>query len=295
MRIAFVGLGRMGSPMARNLIRAGHHLTVFNRTWQKAEALKKDGARVAGSPEEALAEAEVLVTMLADDRAVRETVLSAIDALPKGAIHMSASTISLECSEDLEREHAARGQRYLAAAVLGRPEAAEQRKLWVVAAGPGEVVERCRPLMEAIGQGISIVGAEPWKANLTKIAVNFMLASMLESLGEAFALIEKYGLDAREFLKVLNGGIFHSPVFENYGNKIAGREYQPGGFSLALGLKDTELALAAGRANQVPLPAASLLRDHYLEALAQGDGGLDWSAVAEIARLHAGLQRRQAA
>ncbi len=291
MRIAFIGLGRMGSPMARNLIRAGHQLTVFNRTRQKAEALKKDGARVAASAAEVLAGAEVLVTMLADDRAVRDTLFGALDSLPAAAVHMSASTISVQCSQDLEREHAARGQRYLVTAVLGRPEAAVEKKLWVIAGGPADLIERCRPLMDAIGQGVSVAGAEPWKANLTKIAINFVLASMLETFGEAYALVEKYGLDAREFLKVLNGGIFHSPVFESYGNKIAGRQYEPAGFALELGLKDAELALAAGRANNVPLPTASLLRDHYLEALAQGHGQLDWSAVAEIARANAGLKR----
>lgn len=291
MKVAFIGLGSMGSPMARNLIRAGHQLTLYNRTRQRAEALRKDGARVAGSAAEAVADAEVLVTMLANDEAVRGTVMPALDTLPARAIHMSASTISVECSRELEREHAARGQGYVATPVLGRPEAAEQKKLWVLAGGRADVIERCRPLIEALGRGFTVVGEEPWKANLTKIGVNFVLASMLESIGEAYALVEKAGLDSHKFLEVLNGGLFNSTVIENYGKRIAGRNYEPAGFQLKLGFKDTELALEAAAASDVPMPYAGVLRDRFLQALAYGHGELDWSAVAEISRINAGLKR----
>jgi len=298
MRVGFIGLGTMGEPMARNLIRAGHRLTVYNRTRQRADALGSEGARVADTPADAAADAEVLITMLADDRAARSVLLgagpeqtSAIDALAPEAIHMSASTIGVECSKDLEREHRVRSQGYVAAPVIGRAEAARDKALWIIAAGEPGSIERCRPLMEALGRGITVVGEEPWKANLTKIAVNFMLATVLESFGEAYAMLEKSGLDPHSFLDVVNNGAFRSPVYANYGGMIADRKYEPAGFALKLGLKDAELALEAAAAVHAPLPFASVLRDHYLQALANGHGELDWSAVAEVARHNAGVGR----
>ncbi len=295
MRIAFLGLGNMGAPIARNLARAGHQLTVFNRTQAKAEPLRKEGARVAASASEAVADAEILVSMLADDTAVSSTLREIFDHLRPEAVHVSASTISVALSRELEHEHEARRQRYLAAPVIGRPEAAEQKKLWIIAAGRPEVVECCRPVLEAVGQGITVVGEEPWRANLAKIGVNFVLASMLETLAEVYALVEKHGMDAERFLELLNGGLLHSPVVESYGRRIANRQYSPAGFSLRLGLKDAKLALAAGEGADVPLPAASLLRDKYLEALALGQGDLDWSSIAEIARLAAGVGKTRPA
>lgn len=298
MRVGFIGLGNMGEPMARNLIGAGHRLTVYNRTRQRTEALGREGARVADTPADAAADAEVLITMLADDRAVRSVLLgagpeetSAIDALAPEAIHMSASTISVECSKELEREHSARRQGYVATPVIGRAAAAREKMLWLIAAGAPSSIERCRPLMEALGPGIIIAGEEPWKANLTKIGVNFMFATMLESFGEVFAMLEKSGMDLQSFVDVLSNGAFRSPVYANYGRMIADRQYEPAGFSLKLGLKDTELALRAAEAVQAPLPFASVLRDHYLQALAHGHGGLDWSAVAEVARHNAGVDK----
>ena len=298
MRVGFIGLGTMGEPMARNLIRAGHRLTIYNRTRQRAEALGSEGARVADTAADAAADAEVLITMLSDDRAVRSVLLgagpeqtSAIDALAPEAIHMSASTIGIECSKELEREHRLRSQGYVAAPVIGRAEAARDKALWVIAAGAQDAIERCRPLMEALGRGITIAGEQPWMANLTKIGVNFMLATVLESFGEAYAMLEKSGLDPHSFLDVVNNGAFRSPVYANYGKRIADRQYEPAGFSLKLGLKDAELALEAGDAVQAPLPFASVLRDHYLQALAHGHGELDWSALAEVARHNAGVGR----
>jgi len=288
----------MGKPMARNLMRAGHRLTIYNRTRQRAEALGGEGARIADTPADAAAEAEVLITMLADDRAVRSVLLgagpdetSAIDALAPEAVHMSASTIGIECSKELEREHRARRQGYVATPVIGRAEAARDKALWVIAAGAPKDIERCRPLMEALGRGITIAGEEPWQANLTKIGVNFMLATVLEAFGEVYAMLEKSGIDPHSFLDVANNGAFRSPVYANYGRMIADRQYEPAGFSLKLGLKDAELALEAGDAVQAPLPFASVLRDHYLQALAHGHGELDWSAVAEVARHNAGVDK----
>jgi len=294
MKIGFIGLGLMGMPMARNLLRSGHEVTAYNRTRGRAEELAKEGARVADSPAQAATGAEVLVTMLADDRAVREAVLegerAAIASLGREAIHISCSTISVEMSKELERRHGERGQGYVAAPVFGRPEAAAARKLLFIAAGEPSQIECCRPVMDALGRGVSIIGEQPWQANLVKIAVNFVLAGMLETVGESYALVEKHRVDARKFLEVLNGTI-HSPVIESYGKIISERGYEPAGFSLRLGLKYTELALEAAKSSASPLPLAGILRDHFLQALAYGHGDLDWAAVAEISRINANVVR----
>ena len=296
MKIGFIGMGHMGEDMARNLLRAGHQLTIYNRTRSKTEALRREGAAVADSPAQAAAAAEVLITMLADDDAVRAVVLSgypgqppAIEGLRRDAIHMCTSTISVAMARELEAAHQPRGQQYLGSPVLGRPEAAAQRQLWLIVAGPQAVVERCRPLFDALGRGVSVVAPEPWKANLVKVGVNFMLASLLESLGEAFALVEKAGVDVRQFLQVLNDGTFRSPLVENYGNKIIDKGYEPAGFSMRLGYKDIRLALQSAIEENVPMPLTGLLSDHYLNALAHGHGDLDWSAIAEVSRQAAGL------
>jgi 3-hydroxyisobutyrate dehydrogenase-like beta-hydroxyacid dehydrogenase len=279
----------MGTPMARNLLAAGHPLTVYNRTREKAEALRAQGARVATLPGDAARGAGVLFTMLANDEAVEDVIFgSAIQNLGRGAIHVSASTISVELSKRLADAHAAAGQGYIAAPVLGRPDAAEAKKLWLIAAGPRDQIERCRPLLEALGRGITVAGEEAWQANLVKIAANFVLASMLETLGESFALVRKSGLQVHQFAEILNA-LFRSPVYENYGAIIADQRYQPAGFKMRLGLKDVDLALAAAESATVPMPLAGLLRDHYLEGIARGHGDEDWAAIAKVVAENAGL------
>jgi 3-hydroxyisobutyrate dehydrogenase-like beta-hydroxyacid dehydrogenase len=292
MRIAFLGLGRMGLPMARNVLAAGHELVVYNRTRSRAEPLEAEGVPVADSPADAAAEAEVLVTMLADDIAVEQCVLGASGALttlPEGAVHLSMSTISTALSRRLGREHSAAGQGYVAAPVFGRPEAAASASLWVLAAGAPEAIERGRPVMEAMGQGVIELGEEPETANVVKVAGNFLLSSMIEGLAEAFALVRKNGVDPERFLDIVNGHLFRSPIYEGYGGLIARGSYEPAGFALRLGLKDTRLVLAASDESEVPMPAASVVRDRYLTGVARGLGELDWAGLGRIAAEDAGL------
>ena len=292
MNVAFLGTGNMGAPMALNLIRAGHTLSAYNRTHEKLEPLAKAGARIAASPADAVRGCEVAITMLSNDRAVREAMLDsqtpAIDALTRGAVHMCTSTISVALSKELAEAHTTRGQGYVASPVLGRPDSAAAKKLWIMAAGQPDHVNRCRPLMDAMGRAVTVVGDEGWRANLTKIAMNFMLASMLEAMGEAFALVRKSGVDLNQFLEIQNG-LFGSPVYANYGSIIADRRFEPAGFRLALGLKDVGLALEAAQESAVPMPLASLLRDNYLNAMAHGRAEADWSAVADVAAKNAGV------
>lgn len=293
MKIAFLGLGNMGIHMARHLVRAGFEVVVWNRTESKAKELEKLGARIESSPAEAAHDAEIAITMLADDHALEATVFGQdglIDALAKAAVHISSSTISVALSQRLANEHAQRGQEYLAAPVFGRPEAAEAGKLFVVAAGNRNVIERCLPVLETIGHRLFVMGDKPEMANVVKVSGNFLIASVIESLGEAIALARKYGVDPREYVEFLTSSLFAAPVYKTYGGIIADQRYSPPGFKLRLGLKDVKLALAAAEAVDMPLPLASIIRDHALTAIARGMEELDWSATAKLAAENAGLK-----
>jgi 3-hydroxyisobutyrate dehydrogenase-like beta-hydroxyacid dehydrogenase len=287
MRIAFIGLGNMGTPMARNLLRAGHDVTVYNRTPSKAEPLAADGAHVAGSPAEAARDAETVHTMLSDDSALRDVVFGQngiYAAMTRGAVHISHSTIST----GLARELGAGAHVFISAPVFGRPEAAEAKKLIVVAAGPAGQIARCRPLFDAVGRQTVIAGDQPWQANALKLCGNFMIASMLEAFGEAYAVLRKAGVDPHIFLEAMNG-LFASPVYANYGALVADERFEPAGFALKLGLKDVRLALAAAEECTAPMPLASLIRDHLISALAAGQGDMDWSSLTRVPARAAGL------
>lgn len=281
----------MGTGMARNLLRAGHQVTAYNRSREKAEALKTDGAEVASSPAEACRSAQAAFTMLADDPALADTVFGErgiISGLPPGAVHVSSSTISVSFARKLAAEHAAAGQNYISAPVFGRPDAAENKKLIVVAGGKAEVIEQIRPTLEAISRAVFTAGPEPWHANLFKLCGNFMLASMLETFGETFATLRKSGADHHTFFGIMNE-LFGSPVYKNYGTTIANEIFEPAGFALKLGLKDVRQVLEAAGEVNAPMPIASLLRDHLLAAVSNGQEQLDWSSVGQIAARNAGL------
>ena len=289
MKLAFIGAGNMGLPIARNLLHAGHSLTIYNRTRARVEPLRREGAAMADSPADAARHAEAIVTMLADDRAVEQSVQSFVETLAGGAIHIGMSTVSVALSKRLAEMHAARGQIYVAAPVFGRPEAAAAAKLWIVVAGAPDQIKRCQPVFDAVGRGSSVVGADPWLANVFKISGNFLIAAALESLGEAFALVRKSGGDAAQFLDIINSALFNSPVYAGYGNAVVKEQFEPAGFALRLGFKDLRLAQEAAESAAVPMPLAGVLRDHYLAALARNEGDLDWAAVARIAAVQAGL------
>lgn len=289
MKLAFIGAGNMGLPMARNLLRAGHQVAVFNRTRKHAEPLRREGAAIADSPENAARGAEAVITMLADDAAVEQAAQSFTGALAPGTIHIGMSTISVACSKRLAEQHTAAGLVYIAAPVFGRPMAAAAAKLWIVAAGPVEAIERCRPLFEVLGRGYSVVGTDPWLANTVKVCGNFLIAAMLESLGEAFALVRKSGVEAGQFLEIVNNALFNSPLYANYGNAIVKGQFEPAGFKLRLGFKDLRLVQEAAEGAAVPMPLAGILRDRFLAALAREEGDVDWAAIARVAALQAGL------
>ena len=292
MNVAFIGLGSMGSAMASNLIKAGHTLTVYNRTRSRAEALRALGANVAATPGEAAAAAEVMITMLADDRAHEDALFgasNAIASLPAGAVHVCMSTISVALSRRMMAAHQERSQDYIAAPVFGRPEAAAAAKLFIVVAGPAEQIERCRPLFDALGQKAFVAGKDAPGAHVVKLAGNFLISTVIESMGEAFALVKKSGIDPNQFLHILTESLFAAPVYRTYGAMVAAGKFEPVGFKLPLGLKDNRLVLAAAEEAAVPMPMASLIHDQFIAALAQGLGEADWSAIARVAARNAGL------
>lgn len=297
MDVGLIGLGRMGAGIAKSLLRAGHRVTVYNRTRERAEALRKDGAVVAGSVAEAC-RGDAVLTMLADDAAVEAVVFGdsgVLKSLARGRAHISLSTISVALSDRLAAEHIRAGQEFIAAPVFGRPEAAESGKLAVVAAGPKATVERCKPLWEAMGQKLLVIGDQPSKANVVKLTGNFLIATVLESLGEALAFARKSGVDATALLDFLTSTLFNAPVYKTYGALIVEGKHDQVGFALPLGLKDVRLVLEAADASRVPMPIASVLHDRFLTALARGHEQSDWSVVGQVAAEDAGLARAQSA
>ena len=290
MKVGFIGLGHMGAGMAANLVKTGHDVTVYNRTRRKVEALVAQGAKAASSVSDACT-GDAVITMLADDDAVESVVFSGggvIGSLPAAAIHISSSTISVALSERLEAAHAKAGQRFVAAPVLGRPDVAAAGQLFVVAAGAPNAVKAAAPLFDAIGKRTFVVSETPKAANLVKLSGNFLLASVIESLGEAMALIGKAGIDRRQYLDILTSTLFDAPVYKTYGGLIADGQFEPAGFAAPLGHKDIRLTLAAAEGLRVPLPLASLLHDRFLALLAHGGDKLDWSAIGRLAAKDAG-------
>jgi 3-hydroxyisobutyrate dehydrogenase-like beta-hydroxyacid dehydrogenase len=291
MDVGFIGLGQMGKAIAANLLRAGHRLRVWNRSPAPARELEALGAEVAAEPADT-ARAEVLMTMLADDEATRAVILgrAVLERAARGLIHVNLATVSVALARELAHAARERGLAYVAAPVFGRPEAARAAKLNIIVAGEESAVAHVRPLLSAIGERIWPLGSAAEHANAVKLAGNFMIASAIETMGEASALVQAHGVPAREFLNVMTATLFAAPVYQGYGRLIAEQQYEPAGFKLALGLKDVRLALEAGEAARVPMPFGSVLRDHLLEAAAAGRGESDLAALAEIAARHAALK-----
>jgi len=277
MEIAFLGLGKMGAPMARHLAAAGHTLTLWNRTPERARSLAAEtGARAALTPAEAVRACQVLVTMLFDDAACEAVLFGpsgALDALPAGALHIASSTIS----ERLTAEHARRGHQFVAAPVFGRPNVAEAARLWIVAAGAREALDRARPLLERLSRGISIAGSEPRQAHALKLGGNFLIAAMIHALGESFVYSQSQGIDPGVFLETVNSALFQSPFYAAYGNVMLHPPAEPGA-TLELGAKDLSLLREAAAARNTTLSFADSLAELYANAIASGHAQEDWAA-----------------
>ena len=289
MKIGFIGLGQMGKGMAARLIEQGHELVAWNRSPAPAAALGERGARIAASAGDAL-DAEVVITMLADDRAVEAVWLAQdlVARMPAAAVHLNMASVSARLARRLRDAHAAAGTLYVSAPVFGRPQFAATGELDIIAGGPPEAIVRCRPLFEAMGRRWFDVGADAIHANLIKIARNFLLASIIESLGEAFALVQKSGVDPARFHEIITSTAMSCPAYKSYGRLIIDQPAEAT-FTVKLGLKDVELALQVGGDTAVPMPLAELMREQHLGAIANGYGDREWAAVGNYIAETAGL------
>ncbi|VVD95109.1 oxidoreductase [Pandoraea capi] len=293
MNIGFLGLGTMGAPMARNLLKAGFPLRVWNRSPGPVDALAVDGAVPTSSPAHAALGSDVLIAMLADDDTSRTVLVDggALSALTPGAIVVNMATVSLAFAREMRTQCEALGLRYVAAPVLGRVNVAEAGKLNILAAGAADVLDTVQPLFDVLGQRTWRFGDVPEQANVVKLAGNFMIASAIEAMSEAAALAEGHGVAGSDFLEMITTTMFNTPAYTGYGAAISKQVFEPAGFKLALGAKDVRLALLAGEAANVPLPFASVLRDNHLDSLAHDEGQLDWAALSRVALRRAGLRR----
>jgi 3-hydroxyisobutyrate dehydrogenase-like beta-hydroxyacid dehydrogenase len=292
MKVGFIGLGHMGAAMAANLVRAGHDISVFNRTPGRAGSLGELGAHEATSVA-AACDAEAVITMLADDDAVSQIVFGEaglITHLPRGAIHLSMSSIGVALSQRLTRAHAQAGQRYVAAPVFGRPAMAAAGKLFIVVAGDPATIEACQPLLRVMGQKTIPISTEPSAANLVKLSGNFLTAAAIEAMGEAIALIGKAGIDREAYIELLTATVFNAAPYTIYGRLIAQGQFEPAAFAAPLAYKDVRLALAAAESLKVPMPLGSLLHDRLLRLLLAGGEHLDWAALGGLATQDAGAR-----
>jgi 3-hydroxyisobutyrate dehydrogenase-like beta-hydroxyacid dehydrogenase len=291
MEVGFIGLGQMGAGMAGSLIKAGYKLQVYNRTAAKCRPLEEQGATVAAGVAELCGGKDVAFSCLADDEALEAVAFGEaglIAALPRGGIHVGTSTISTKMARRLTEAHEEAGQVFVSAPVFGRPEAAAKGALAVLNAGPRDALDRLAPLFEAIGNKVTYLGEDPQKANLAKLAGNFLIGSVVESLGEALALVAKGGVDQQIFLDLLTSTLFAAPVYRTYGQLIIDAKFEPPGFAAPLGAKDVRLTLAAAEELEVPMQLASLLRDRLMTLIATGGAGKDWSALGHLAKLQSG-------
>ncbi len=292
-KIGFVGLGAMGLPMATNLLAAGFHLTVYNRTASKAEPLVAKGAHRAARAGDVAQPGGIVVSMLADDASLKALVTgedALAERLAPDGIHISMSTVSPATTRELVAYHASRGSVMVAAPVFGRPSAAQARQLRICVSGSADARAKVRPILEAMGQEVFEFGDNPGAANVVKLAGNFMIAAALEAMGEAVVMMRKSGVDPVAALEMLSETLFAAPVYQGYGPMIAHGRFSPAGFRLPLGMKDIDLAIQTAVAANAPMPTASLLHDRFVSAIAKGRADLDWSAIALGAADDAGLK-----
>ncbi len=292
-KIGFIGLGNMGQPMARNLLKAGFELRVYNRNPRRAEPLVAEGAQQVFHPGEVVEPGGIVVTMVANDGALEQVTLGQdgfLARLGSNGIHLSMSTVAPATARKLADLHAKHGSMYVAAPVFGRPEAAAAQQLWICVSGAQAAKERVHPVLQALGQGIFDFGEEPGAANVVKLTGNFLIAAAMEAMAEALTLAEKNGLDRSRVIEMFGQTNFACPIYQNYGRAIAHKQYTPAGFYLSLGLKDVGLVLQTANEVQMPMPVASLLHDRFLTSVAKGRGDLDWSGLALDVSEDAGIQ-----
>jgi 3-hydroxyisobutyrate dehydrogenase-like beta-hydroxyacid dehydrogenase len=284
MNVGFIGLGNMGTPMALNILKGGHRLTVYNRTVEKAGPLTEAGATLASSPQE-IGDVDVLITVLSDGRTADAVIFGSglIDRLPRNCVHMSSTTVGIDTARKLADAHSKRGRIYVGAPVLGRAvDMAPAGKLFVIAAGAPDGVARCTPIFAAVGQRTFEFGPDPVTAAAVKLAINFVTAAAIEAMAEAFALVTQYSVRRSDFYEFMTNTLYPAPPYKSYGKLIEQNSFTPANFTVPLGLKDVNLALDAAEMVNLALPLANVARDHLLQAIAQGYRDEDWSVIARV-------------
>ncbi|GHO82110.1 NAD(P)-dependent oxidoreductase [Dictyobacter formicarum] len=291
--IGFIGLGNMGHPMAINLLKAGYNLRVYNRDISKTQDLVVAGAKRGVRPRDAVEHGGIVITVVANDEAL-EAVTSGNDGLlahlGPGGVHLSMSTVSPATARKMQQLHEQQDCFYVAAPVFGRPEAAAARQLWIAVAGKAEAKQRVHRILNVLGQGVFDFGEEAANANVVKISANFMLASAMETMGEAFTLGEKNGIDRTKMYEMFTQTLFACPAYQTYGKRIAEKNFEPVGFNMQLGLKDINLVLDSAKAAQSPMPFASQLSNRLLAGIARGRGERDWSELTRGISDDAGIE-----
>ena len=292
MKVGLVGVGRMGSAMGGRVLGGGHDLLLYDPDPGQCADLVEKGAKGAGSIAEAAKGREVVISMLPSDAVLQNVVLGEgglRDSLEGGAIHLSMGTHGGDMTREMSAAHSEAGQGFVAAPVLGRPELAAEGQLGIVPGGPAEMVERCAPLFEVIGQRTFAAGEKPESAVSIKIANNLVLGCAIEAMGEGFSLVRKFGVDPAVFYDVLTEGLFASVAYKVYGDIIAREAYEEVGVTATIGLKDANLAMAAAQAAGVPLPSGNAWRDRLIGAITHDEGELDWAVVARDQARASGL------
>jgi 3-hydroxyisobutyrate dehydrogenase-like beta-hydroxyacid dehydrogenase len=293
MRVGFIGLGKMGQGMTRRLLGGGHDLIVYNRTTEKAADLATAGATVAGSIADACRGRDVVITMVADDTAVKDVTLGAggvRDSLAAGAVHLCMGTHSVAAIQALAKAHDSANQKMVCAPVLGRPDAAAAGQLGIVAAGPADAVKTCEPLFQVLGRRTFEAGAKQEGAAAIKLSNNFVLGAAIEAMAEAFSLVRKYSVPPQVLYDVMTDALFAAPAYKIYGRIMVDESYDKVGFMTLQGLKDLNLALAAADQARVPMPTANNVRDRLLGAIAHGDGDKDWAVMAREQNRASGIE-----
>lgn len=279
MKIAFLGLGKMGTAVVGRLLLGGHTVTVWNRSPKSSKELGMPSVKIAPSIHAAVEHCEAVCTMLANDEAMEAVVFDPeglLAALPAHTVHIALGTLSVALSRRLMESHATAHQGYVAAPVFGRPNVAAQGRLWVVAAGDGSTLEHVRTVLDAIGRGLTIVGHEPWQAHAFKLGGNFMISAMVQTLSEAFVFASSQGIDPELFVKTMNEALFQSPFYRSYGQVMLHPPEHPGA-TVLLGEKDIRLMREAAEDAGIELGLAEYLQKQFHAAIRSGLGEMDWA------------------
>ncbi len=294
MKVGFIGLGRMGQGMAGLIQSAGHDLLVHDPIPGQTLALEDAGAVAAASPAGVSKGRDVVISMLPHDpalSAVLEGGNGLLAGMPKDCVHMAMGTHGVPAINDAASAHESAGQAFMACPVLGRPDLAAAGLISLVPGGPAEAMEKVRPLLEVLGKQMFEVGDSPQAATAVKVANNFVLGCAIETMGEAFSLVEKLGVDPAIFLDVMVKGLFAAPAYEVYGKMIVEEAWETHGATAVIGLKDADLALEAAAAADMPLPSTLIWRDHLQRAIDRGEGALDWAVMAREQARASGLDK----